>query len=79
MPRSYRHIQGYEKEIMELRSKGKIGREICESLGVSEKQYKNFITRYNKKQQKLIALFLCLMAVTTMLLLFLFQRLFCIG
>ena len=53
MPRSYRHIQGYEKEIMELRSKGKTDREICESLGISEKQYKNFITRYNKKQQKL--------------------------
>ena len=55
MPRSYRHIQYYEKEIMELRSKGKTGREICERLGISKKQYENFITRYNKKQQKLEA------------------------
>jgi len=55
MPRSYRHIQQYEKEIMELRSKGKTGREICERLGISKKQYENFITRYNKKQQKLEA------------------------
>ena len=55
MPRSYRHIQYYEKEIIELRSKGKTGREICERLGISKKQYENFITRYNKKQQKLEA------------------------
>ena len=55
MPRSYRHIQDYEKEIMELRSKGKTGREICEILGISKKQYENFVTRYNKKQQKLEA------------------------
>ena len=55
MPRSYRHIQYYEKEIMELRSKGKTGKEICERLGISKKQYENFITRYNKKQQKLEA------------------------
>ena len=55
MPRSYRHIQHYEKEIMELRSKGKTGREICGRLGISKKQYENFITRYNKKQQKLDA------------------------
>ena len=55
MPRSYRHIQYYEKEIIEFRSKGKTGREICERLGISKKQYKNFITRYNKKQQKLEA------------------------
>ena len=40
---------------MELRSKGKTGKEICERLGISKKQYENFITRYNKKQQKLEA------------------------
>ncbi len=55
MPRSYRNIQNYEKEIMELRTKGKTGREICERLGISKKQYENFITRYNKKHQKLDA------------------------
>ena len=55
MPRSYRHIQHYEKEIIELRLKGKTGREICERLGIKKKQYENFITRYNKKQQMLAA------------------------
>ena len=55
MPRSYRHIQEYEKEIMELRTNGKTGREICEVFGFTLKQYKNFITRYNRKQDKLSA------------------------
>jgi len=55
MPRSYRHIQKYEKEIMELRINGKTGREICEVFGFTLKQYKNFITRYNRKQDKLSA------------------------
>ena len=54
MPRSYRHIQEYEREIIELRNKGKTGREICEIFGFTLKQYKNFITRYNRKQDKLL-------------------------
>lgn len=55
MSRSYRHIQEYEKEIMELRKQGKTKREICEKYGFSMKQLTNFITRYNKKQKKLEA------------------------
>lgn len=55
MSRSYRHIQEYEKEIMELRNNGYTGREICEKFGFNKKQYENFITRYNKKQAKLAA------------------------
>ena len=53
MPRGYRHIQEYEKEILEIRAQGKIGREIREKFGFSEKQYKNFITRYNRRQDKI--------------------------
>lgn len=53
MARSYRHIQEYEKEIIELKSKGYTKREIGEKLGLSFKQIGNFITRYNKKQQKI--------------------------
>ena len=49
MPRSYRHIQEYEKEIMELREQGLTGRQIQEKFGFSKKQYENFITRYNGK------------------------------
>ena len=53
MPRSYRHIQEYEKEIMELREQGLTGRQIQEKFGFSKKQYENFITRYNRKQDKI--------------------------
>lgn len=55
MPRSYRHIQEYEKEIIELRNQGFSNREICEKFGFELRQLKNFISRYNKKQKKLAA------------------------
>ena len=55
MPRGYRHIQEYEKEILELRAQGKTGREIREKFGFSKKQYENFITRYNRRQDKIAA------------------------
>ena len=55
MARSYRHIQEYEKEIMELRAQGKTRREICEELGLSIKQIEGFITRYNRRQEKIAA------------------------
>ena len=55
MPRSYRHIKDYEKEIMEMREQGLTGRQIQEKFGFSKKQYENFITRYNNKQRKLAA------------------------
>ena len=53
MPRSYRHMQDYEKEIMELREQGLTGRQIQEKFGFSKKQYENFITRYNRRQDKI--------------------------
>ena len=55
MPREYRHIQEYEKEIWELRAKGKTRREICERFGFSKKQIEGFITRYNRRQDKIAA------------------------
>ncbi|MBS7360453.1 MAG: hypothetical protein KIG53_07600 [Oscillospiraceae bacterium] len=55
MPRSYRHMQDYEKEIMELREQGLTGRQIQEKFGFSKKQYENFITRYNRRQDKIAA------------------------
>lgn len=55
MPRSYRHIQEYEKEILELKSKGVTLREIGEKYGFTYKQVHNFISRYNAKQRKLAA------------------------
>ena len=55
MPRSYRHIKDYEKEILELRKQGKTKREICEKYGFSMKQLTNFITRHNTNQKKVAA------------------------
>ena len=36
MPRSYRHIKEYKKEILELRKQGKTKREIREKYGFSK-------------------------------------------
>ena len=55
MARSYRHIQQYEKEIMELREHGMTLRQIGDRLGFSVKQLKNFITRYNENQRRIAA------------------------
>ena len=55
MPRSYRHISDYAEEIIRLKEEGCTGREICEKFEFTEKQYKNFITRYNRKQEKIAA------------------------
>ena len=55
MSRNYRHINEYEKEILEMRRQGKSRREICEKYGFSIKQLTDFVTRYNRKQKKLAA------------------------
>ena len=55
MPREYRHIQQYEKEIIELWEQGKTLREIAEKFGFSKEQVQEFKTRYNRKQRKLAA------------------------
>ena len=55
MPRSYEHISKYEKEINEMRASGKTVREISDALGFGIKQIKNFITRYNRRQEKIEA------------------------
>jgi DNA-binding CsgD family transcriptional regulator len=47
MPREYKHIQKYEKEILELKSKGYTLSAIGKELGFTYKQVHNFITRYN--------------------------------
>ena len=55
MPREYRHIEGYEKEIIRLGQEGKTLRQIGEMLGFTHKQMKDFKTRYNQKQRKIAA------------------------
>ena len=48
MPRSYRQISQYEKEIIEFHNQGMILRAIAEKLGFTHKQVQEFKTRYNK-------------------------------
>ena len=55
MPRSYRNIRMYEEEILRIREANLTRREICEKIGLSKKQYENFINRYKRKQEKLAA------------------------
>ena len=53
MPRSYRHIQEYETEILSLKEQGKTLQEIGNQLGFTRKQVHNFITRYNTDKRKI--------------------------
>ena len=55
MARSYRHIQQYEKQILEMKESGLTKREIGKRLGFTKEQIHNFITRYNEKQRKIAA------------------------
>ena len=55
MPRNYRHIKEYEKEIIEHIKQGYTLREIADKFGFTHKQMKDFKTRYNKNQKKLAA------------------------
>ena len=43
MTREYRHIQQYEKEILELKEQGLTHKEIAEKLGFTQIQIKKFI------------------------------------
>ena len=53
MSREYRRIEQYEEEILRMRADGYTRREICEKYGFKMKQLVNFITRYNRKQEKI--------------------------
>lgn len=53
MPRSYRHIKDYEKEILELKDNGLTHQEIGQRLGFTKEQIKGFVKRHNKAQRKI--------------------------
>ena len=55
MPRSYRHIEEYETEILRMKSEGKTRKEIGDALGFSPEQIHGFTNRYNRKKEKLAA------------------------
>jgi hypothetical protein len=52
MPRSYRRISDYEKEIIELREQGKPGREICEIYEFIKNNLKILLTDRIKNKIK---------------------------
>ena len=53
MPREYRHIKQYEKEILELKEKGLTKREIGEKFGFSKEQVKGVLKRNRRNAKKL--------------------------
>ena len=55
MPREYRHISFYEKEILELKEKGLTHQQIADKLGFSKQSVKNFLHRYRERQRKLVS------------------------
>ena len=55
MARSYRHIQEYEKQILELKENGLTHKEIAQALGFTKEQVKGFIKRQHKKERKIAA------------------------
>ena len=55
MPRDYRHIGQYEKELLLLKEKGLTHREIAEKFGLTKEQIKHFFKRHNANQRKLSA------------------------
>ena len=55
MARSYRHIQGYEEELLALKAEGMTVREIGERYGLTYEQTHEFFKRYNRKQRKIEA------------------------
>ena len=55
MPRNYRHIKEYERDILELKEQGYTKREIGEKFGFTKDQIHNFFCRHNANQRKLAA------------------------
>ena len=55
MPRNYRHIMQYEKEMMKLKEEGKTVREIGEIFGLTYEQTHDFFKRQNRKKRKIEA------------------------
>ena len=55
MPREYRHIEQYEKEITELQEQGLTQRQIGERLGFRREQIKEFVRRKREKERRIAA------------------------
>ena len=53
--RKYTNIKAIEPELLCMRAEGKTNREIADLLGLELKQVSNWITRYNREQDRLSA------------------------
>ena len=50
MARKYTHVKVMEEEILAMREAGKTRQEIAEEIGLTKKQVKDWVTRYNRRQ-----------------------------
>ena len=55
MPREYRHIKQYEKEILQLKSEGLTYQQIGERLGFERIKVKQFFERHRIREKNLAA------------------------
>ena len=53
--RKFTHVERFESEILRMREEGQTRQEIAEHLGLTKKQIKGWINRYNRKQRNLAA------------------------
>lgn len=53
--RKYTHIQVLEREILVMREAGATRQEIADHLGLTKREVKDWINRYNRRQAKLAA------------------------
>ena len=53
--RKYTHVEEFEPLILRMREEGKTLREIAEHLGLTKKQVKGWVTRYNHRQERIAA------------------------
>ena len=49
--RKYANIRRYESEIITMREKGMTRQQIADALGLTKQQIKNWIFRYNRRNQ----------------------------
>jgi len=56
MKQKWTNIKLYETEILEMRAGGKTRQEIADTLGLTKKQVKNWVSRYNKSLRKEIVI-----------------------
>lgn len=55
MARKWRDIQSVEPMIIKMREEGRTRQEIAEALGLEKLQVKNWINRFNRRQEKVPA------------------------